>query len=145
MMEAMQQGQQQTNTNTSPYQLSSTPNQYGGYDWVDANGNPHTAGTVATDFAARNGLDFTSALAQTLKVPSQRDTYSANVLNEINQGYQFAKNTTGKKTGNAWYDTLGIIKTYDPYTNTTTRSNSVATINPSQVTRGYLQTNGRNK
>ena len=142
LMEAMKQQQQQQANNATQYHLSSTQNQYGGYDWLDNNGNPHTAGTVAASL----GGDFTSALAQTLAVPAQKDAYSANVLNEINQGYKFAKNNTGNKTGNAWYDTLGIIKTYDPYAQAnTTKTNSVAKINPSQITRGFLQTNGRNK
>ena len=122
------------------YHLESNANKYGGYNWVDANGNPHTAGTVA----AAVGGDFTNALANVLAKASSRDSYSANVLNEINNGYRFAKNNTGQKTGNAWYDTLGIIKTYDPYA-TAARSSSVAKTNPSSVTRGYLQTNGRNK
>ena len=121
------------------YYLQDTKNKYGGYNWVDANGNAHTAGTVA----AAVGGDFTSALANVLSMAAGRDSYSNNVLNEISKGYKFAKNTGGS-TGNIWYDTLGIKKVYDPYA-TATKTATVARTNPSTVTRGYIQTNGRNR
>lgn len=89
------------------YSLSSTRNMYGGFDWTDAQGNKHRAATVAQ--AA--GGDFNDALWQVLNMAgNQGDYYSSAVANEISNGARFAKNTSGKSTGNAMYDTLGIYK-----------------------------------
>lgn len=141
---AQQQAQAQQQAASQPdFYLESTPNQWGGYNWVGKDGGIYDAATVA----ASAGGDFTTALRDVLDQASM-DTYSSNVLNEIDQGYQFAKNNTGKSTGNVWYDTLGIIKTYDPYAqnNSVSKTNTTTLkINPSLITRGLLQTNGRNR
>lgn len=91
----------------SGYSLSSSRNMYGGFDWTDAQGNKHRAATVAQ--AA--GGDFNEALYQVLNLAgNQGDYYSNVVAKEIQNGARFAKNTSGKGTGNAMYDTLGIYR-----------------------------------
>lgn len=88
--------------------LSSTQNRYGGYDWTDGNGNKYTASAVAQ----RAGGNFNDSLYEVLSMAAaQGDAYSQAVLNELKNGYEFAPNTSGQSTGNAWYDTLGITKT----------------------------------
>lgn len=86
--------------------LSNTKNRYGGYDWVDGNGNKYTAGHVA----AMGGGNFNDNLYTALQMAAaQNDAYSKAVLDEMDRGYEFAYNPN-KNTGNAWYDTLGITK-----------------------------------
>lgn len=89
--------------NGGGYSLSSNRNMYGGFDWTDAQGNKHRAGTVA----ASAGGDFNESLFDVLSLAAnQGDYYSQVVANEINNGARFAKGSGG--TGNAMYDTLGI-------------------------------------
>ena len=93
------------NAANSGYNLSSTKNLYGGYDWTDAQGNLHRAATVA----ASAGGDFNNSLWNVLSMAGQQgDYYSKVVANQLKQGARFEKNNTGKSTGNAMYDTLGI-------------------------------------
>ena len=121
-----------SNSNSGGYNLSSSRNQYGGYDWTDSNGRLVRAGGVAAGL----GGDFNSSLKSVLEAAArQGDAYSQNVLNEINKGYKFALNTGGS-TGNAWYDTLGVRKIYTP---TSSSSSSVASTSPSLITRGTMQ------
>lgn len=90
--------------NNSGYTLASNKNLYGGYDWTDAQGNKHRAGTVA----AAAGGDFNEALWGVLNLAgNQGDYYSSEVAKQLQNGARFAKNTGGS-TGNAMYDTLGI-------------------------------------
>ena len=90
--------------------LSGSQNRYGGYDWTDGNGNKYTASQVAQ----RAGGSFNDSLYEVLRLAAgQGDAYSQAVLSELQNGYEFAPNTTGRSTGNAWYDTLGIVKTKD--------------------------------
>ena len=92
------------NAANSIYSLDKTRNIYGGYNWRDANGNVHTAGTVAL----AGGGDFNDDLYQVLEqAEAQGDSYSRSVRQQIKHGIRFAKNT-GAKTGNKIYDTLGI-------------------------------------
>ena len=103
LMDAMKSG----NNNTS-YTLSPFKNKYGGFDWTDSNGTPHTAATVAS--AA--GGDFNNALYSVLQqAEAQGDSYSRSVRLQIKHGMRFEKNT-GAKTGNKVYDTLGIKRIY---------------------------------
>ena len=106
------------NTSSTGYSLSGTKNIYGGYNWTNnATGKNVRVATVAN--AA--GGNFQDNLKQLLEeAASQGDEYSAQVLNEINNDYKFESNIGGTATGNAWYDTLGIKKVYDPYANTST-------------------------
>lgn len=87
------------------YNLSSTRNLYGGYDWTDSQGNLHRAATVA----ASAGGDFNNSLFNVLQMAAnQGDAYSNAVMKQLQGGARFEKNNTGKSTGNAMYDTLGI-------------------------------------
>ena len=110
------------NTSSGLYTLSGTKNIYGGYNWVDnSTGHNVRVATVAAKNASVNGGTFQQNLKEALEeATAQGDEYSAQVLNEINNGYKFESNIGGTATGNAWYDTLGIKKVYDPYTNTST-------------------------
>ena len=77
---------------------------------VLGNGNKYTASQVAQ----RAGGSFNDSLYEVLRLAAgQGDAYSQAVLSELQNGYEFAPNTTGRSTGNAWYDTLGIVKTKD--------------------------------
>lgn len=105
--QAMMDAIRNQNRGGSGYSLSSTRNMYGGFDWTDAQGNKHRAATVAQ--AA--GGDFNEALYEVLNMAGmQGDYYSNAVAQEIQNGARFAKNTSGKSTGNSMYDTLGIYR-----------------------------------
>lgn len=98
---------QQEAANNAVY-LSDTPNRFGGYDWTDINGNLLTAAQVAQ----RAGGDFNNSLYNILnRAANQGDYYSGLVADAINRGYTYAINTTGQKTGNSIWDTLGVIPT----------------------------------
>lgn len=106
MMEAYKNAANNANTG---YTLNPNRNMYGGFDWLDAQGNKHRAATVA----AAAGGDFNDALWDALSLAAGEgygDYYSQQVLNEIKNGARFVKNTGGS-TGNAMYDTLGIRRT----------------------------------
>lgn len=92
------------NASNSQYALMGSQNLYGGYDWVDLNGNPHRVATVAE----ADGGDFNNALWRRLQEAGDLgDRYSQLVWEEMGQGARFEKNRGGS-TGNAMYDTLGI-------------------------------------
>ena len=91
----------------SGYTLSDTQNRYGGWDWLDSQGNAHRAGTVAN--AA--GGDFNNNLWNILSIAADRgDYYSQLLLDEMRKGANFEYNQGGS-TGNSVYDTLGIRRT----------------------------------
>ena len=98
--------------NGGGYNLSSTKNMYGGYDWTDANGNKHTVSTVAASAAGSGqGNAFNESLYDALSLAAnQGDYYSKVVAQELANGARFAKNGTGGSTGNSMYDTLGIYR-----------------------------------
>ena len=100
-MQAMQ------NANRNTYTLDSNRNLYGGYNWRNANGDLVRVGEVA----ANDRGDFNDNLYQRLAQAASNgdgDYYSAQVYNEMVDGARFALNNTGRSTGNAMYDTLGI-------------------------------------
>lgn len=94
--------------------LQSERNMYGGFDWVDGYGNKHTAGTVASSYAngATSGDSFNESLYSALgQAARQGDYYSSIVADQMyNDNARFAKNNSGRSTGNAVYDTLGIYR-----------------------------------
>lgn len=93
--------------NNSGFNLASTRNMYGGFDWTDSQGNKVRAATVA----AAGGGDFTENLWSALQLAAnQGDYYSSEVLKEIQNGARFAKNGANSHTGNSMYDTLGIVR-----------------------------------
>ena len=96
----------------SGYNLSSTRNMYGGFDWTDAQGNKHKVSTVAASAAGTGqGNAFNESLWDALSLAGQQgDYYSQVVAKEISNGARFARNGTGKSTGNSMYDTLGIYR-----------------------------------
>ena len=88
----------------SGYNLSSTRNIYGGFDWTDANGKLQRVGTIAKNI---NSGDFNNDLGKLLGMAAdQGDYYSQQVLNELKNGARFTIGSGG--TGNSMYDTLGI-------------------------------------
>lgn len=103
LLEAMKQAQKQA----SPYSLESN-----GY-WVNNNtGSAVRVGTVAYENAKNSGQNFNAALRNLLNaaVANNNDDYSARVINELNNGARFTRNSGANyaPTGNAVYDTLGI-------------------------------------
>ena len=83
-----------TKNATPTYSLSSTRNQYGGFDWTDSNGNPHTLATVAAAAAggATSGDAFNNALYQLAKqAANQGDYYSQVLVQQMDNGKRFAK------------------------------------------------------
>jgi len=95
----------QNSGSQSKYKLADNRNRYGGWDWLDADGNKHRVGEVANDAGYS---DYTDALFDTLSTPAERgDEYSTLVYKEIQDGAEFEYNPYAN-TGNPVYDTLGI-------------------------------------
>ena len=81
----------------SGYTLSADRNMYGGFDWLDSNGNPHTLATVAAAAAggATSGDAFNRALFQLAQqAANQGDYYSQVLVQQMNNGKRFAKGVT---------------------------------------------------
>lgn len=92
------------NNSNNSYNLSSTRNIYGGFDWTDGNGKLQRVGTIAKNI---NSGDFNNDLGKLLSMAAdQGDYYSQQVLNELRNGARFTIGSGG--TGNSMYDTLGI-------------------------------------
>lgn len=99
------------------FTLDTSKNVYGGYNWRDGNGNL----VRIADVAANTPGDFNDNLYRSLYRAATvggtdangnilGDYYSAQVYNQMVAGAKFEPNTTGAKTGNDMYDTLGIIR-----------------------------------
>lgn len=99
----MQAAKEQANANKNNYTLDNVQNIYGGYDWLDSNGNPVKISTVA----ASSGGDFNNTLGKLLNMAAaQNDYYSKLALEQLKNGVRFEKYSGS--TGNPLYDTLGI-------------------------------------
>jgi hypothetical protein len=88
----------------SGYTLMADRNMYGGFDWVDAQGNPHTIATVAAAAAggATSGEAFNRALYQLAQqAANQGDYYSQQLVNQMNNGYRYAKGAPAGTKSNA--------------------------------------------
>ncbi len=132
----MQQYKDQQAAKANSYSLDSQLNEWGGYNWRDGNGNPVRVGQVANAYA--NGGDFTSALKTMLaRAAGQGDAWSQYMLDEINKGYKFGYNPSGKATGNEMYDSAGIYLISRPGTNNSTVSTPRSTVG--YATRGDMQ------
>lgn len=86
------------------YTLMADRNMYGGFDWVDAQGNPHTLSTVAAAAAggATSGDAFNRALYQLAQqAANQGDYYSQELVKQMNNGFRYAKGATAGTKSNA--------------------------------------------
>lgn len=90
--------------NGSGYTLSADRNMYGGFDWLDSSGNPHTLATVAAAAAggATSGDAFNRALYQLAQqAANQGDYYSQQLVNQMNNGVRYAKGATANTKSDA--------------------------------------------
>lgn len=89
---------------TPAYTLSADRNMYGGFDWLDANGNPHTLATVAAAAAggATSGDAFNRSLYQLAQqAANQGDYYSQQLVKQMNNGVRYAKGAPANTSSNA--------------------------------------------
>lgn len=90
--------------NGGGYTLSADRNMYGGFDWLDSSGNPHTLATVAAAAAggATSGDAFNRALYQLAQqAANQGDYYSQQLVNQMNNGVRYAKGATANTKSDA--------------------------------------------
>ena len=90
--------------NGGGYTLSADRNMYGGFDWLDSSGNPHTLATVAAAAAggATSGDAFNRALYQLAQqAANQGDYYSQQLVKQMNNGVRYAKGATANTKSDA--------------------------------------------
>lgn len=94
------------------YSLSSERNMYGGYDWLDSQGNPVKIATVAAAAAgATSGEEFNRQLYSALqKAAAQGDYYSQLAADRIAQGARYRVDTNNDITNNNFLQTLGLFQ-----------------------------------
>lgn len=88
----------------SGYTLSADRNMYGGFDWLDSSGNPHTLATVAAAAAggATSGDAFNRALYQLAQqAANQGDYYSQQLVKRMNEGVRYAKGASANTQSDA--------------------------------------------
>lgn len=109
LMDAMKNERQQQQPT---YSLSSERNMYGGFDWLDSNGNPVKVATVAAAAAgATSGEEFNKQLYNALqRAAAQGDYYSQVAADRIAQGSRYRVDTNNDITNNNFLQTLGLFQ-----------------------------------
>ena len=112
LMEAMK---NQNNTASQPsYTLLTDKNMYGGFDWVNSNGNPVNIATVAAAAAgSSSGEAFNQRLYELAqRAAAQGDYYSQLLADRIAKGARYRQDTNGEIKNNNFLQTRGLFQMY---------------------------------